>query len=80
MWEARAADGAVDELLSWLCDTALPEVESHPLHVMSEVFASADDRLVVISRWRGEPAALPLAPPQLVARPPHEWDFTEVER
>ena len=80
MWEVRAFPGTLDGLLSWVCDTALPEVEAHPLHVSSEVFSSADDRLVVISRWRGTPVALADPPAELVARAPHSWDFTPVDR
>jgi hypothetical protein len=80
MWEARAYPGRLAELLSWVCDDALPGVESEPLHLVSEVFAAPDDRVVVISRWRGEPVPLVDPPGRLVARPPHSWDFTPVDR
>ena len=80
MWEARAHPEGFQELLSWVCDSALPEVEQHPLHVSSEVFSSTDQRLVVISKWRSAPRPLPDPPRHLVARPPHFWDFTPVDR
>jgi hypothetical protein len=80
MWEVRAERGRLAELISWICDTALPEIEHSPLHISSEVFSSSEDRAVVISRWRGEPIPLPDPPSRLVARPPHSWDFTQVDR
>jgi hypothetical protein len=79
MWEVRARQGRLRDLLSWVCDRALPEVEVLPLHISSEVYASTD-RVVVISKWRGDPVALPDPPTQLAARPPHSWDFAPVDR
>lgn len=79
MWEVRGAAQRLPELVRWVCDTALPEVEEDPRHAGSEVFSSAD-RVVVISWWRGEPVPLPEPPADLVARPPHAWDFTPVTR
>ncbi|GIF65850.1 hypothetical protein Ais01nite_38850 [Asanoa ishikariensis] len=80
MWEARAEKGRLPDLVEWVCDTALPRIEVNPLHITSEVFSSSDDRCVVISRWRSDPERLAAPPPLLVARPPHEWDFTLVDR
>jgi len=80
MWELRAHPEAMQELLSWVCDTALPDLEAHPLHVASEVFASTDHRIVVISRWRSDPLAPADPPAHLVARKPHAWDFAPVDR
>jgi hypothetical protein len=80
MWEARAEPYAFADLLSWVCETALPDFEHDPLHVSSEVFSSTDHRLVVISKWRSNPRVLPDPPPTLVARPPHTWEFTQVDR
>lgn len=80
MWEVRSERGRLAELVSWICDTALPEIEHSPLHIASEVFSSVDDRAVVISRWRADPLPLPEPPLRLVARPPHFWDFTQVDR
>ncbi|ASW53602.1 hypothetical protein [Plantactinospora sp. KBS50] len=80
MWEARAEPKGFAELIAWVCDVAVPEFEHDPRHAGSEVFSSTDDRIVVISRWRGAPPSMPDPPPLLVARPPHEWDFTPVDR
>lgn len=80
MWEVRARPERFGDLLAWVCDSALPPVEASPLHVGSEVFSSTDHRVVVISKWRGEPEPLPEPPEDLVARPPHAWDFTPVDR
>jgi hypothetical protein len=80
MWEVRALGSAFDELLSWVCDGALPRLEVLPSHVSSQVFTSTDHRIVVISKWRSDPVTLPAPPDQLIARAPHVWDFTEVDR
>jgi hypothetical protein len=80
MWEVRAEPRRFTDLLAWVCDTALPHLEVHPLHIASEVFSSTDHRIVVISKWRGTPQPLPDPPAGLAARPPHEWDFTQVDR
>ncbi|WP_422774602.1 hypothetical protein ACN28C_09900 [Plantactinospora sp. WMMC1484] len=80
MWEVRAERAGFADLLTWVCDTALPELEHNPLHISSEVFSSTDNRLVVISRWRANPVSLPDPPARMLARTPHVWDFTPVDR
>jgi hypothetical protein len=80
MWEARAYPEGFAELLSWVCDAAVPEIELDPSHIASEVFSSTDHRIVVISRWRGAPVPLAEPPGRLVARSPHVWDFSPVDR
>ena len=80
MWEVRALASGFDELLSWVCDDVLPMLEVLPLHVSSEVYSSTDHRIVVISKWRNSPQNLPAPPDRLVARAPHVWDFTPVDR
>jgi hypothetical protein len=80
MWELRAYPEGLADLLSWLCEFALPEIEMNPLHVSSEVFSSTDSRVVVISKWRSTPRSLPDPPKHLTARSPHSWDFTQVDR
>ena len=80
MWEVRALGSAFDELLSWVCDRAVPAIEVQPLHVSSEVFTSPDNRIVVISKWRSGPVAFADPPEKLVARAPHVWDFSPVDR
>ena len=80
MWEIRAQSGSFDELLTWVCDVAVPRIEVLPQHVSSEVYSSTDHRIVVISKWRNGPVSLAAPPDQLVARAPHVWDFTQVDR
>ena len=80
MWEVRALGSGFDELLTWVCEVALPQIEVLPSHVASDVFSSTDNRIVVISKWRNSPASLPEPPDRLVARAPHVWDFTPVDR
>lgn len=79
MWEVKARSNRLKDLLSWVCDTALPEIEVLPPHISSEVYASTD-RVVVISKWRGDPVALPEPPVSLTDRSPHSWDFAPVDR
>ncbi len=80
MWEARAHPEGFTDLISWVCESAVPELEQYPLHVASEVYSSTDHRLVVISKWRSSPVALADPPRHLLVRPPHSWDFTPVDR
>jgi hypothetical protein len=80
MWEIRAYPNHFPELLSWVCDVAVPGIEIKPLHAGTEVYSSTDHRIVVISRWRGDPSPLPDPPAELVARSAHVWDFTPVDR
>lgn len=80
MWEVRAQKSGFDELLTWVCDEAVPRLEVLPQHVSSEVFTSTDNRIVVISKWRSNPESMPSPPPGLTARSPHVWDFSPVDR
>ena len=80
MWEVRALGAGFDELLTWVCDRALPKIEVLPTHVSSEIYSSTDHRIVVISKWRNTPVSLDAPPDKLVARAPHVWDFTQVDR
>ena len=81
MWEVRGYPERFDELLAWVCDTALPAVEPLPAYAGSEVLSSTDHRILILTRWRGnEPPPLPEPPSRLVSRPPHTWDFAPVDR
>jgi hypothetical protein len=80
MWEAKARPESMADALSWVCDVALPILEVDPQHVESEVFSSADNRIVVISRWLGTPVEMPEPPRRLVERAAHAWDFSPVDR
>jgi hypothetical protein len=80
MWEVRAEARTFTALLNWVCEVAVPTVESNPLHMSSEIFSSPDFRLVVITRWNGTPEEFQEPPPQLITRPAHAWDFFPVDR
>jgi len=80
MWEVRAHPEGFTDLLSWVCDDAVPKMEAHPLHLVTEVFSATDHRIVVISKWRSAPEPLGDPPGHLVARKPHFWDFSPVDR
>jgi hypothetical protein len=70
MWEVRAADGRLAELVAYVNAQADPA---------AQVFRSegADPRVVVIDPTdRG----LPDVPAELIARPPHQWRFEAVTR
>lgn len=68
MWEVRAVPGRVDELVA--------HVRVH-VDPTAEVYRSDGDdpRVVVIDPTGVGPADVP---PELMARPPHEWHFQRV--
>lgn len=68
MWEARAVDGRLEELLAFVLAHADPA---------ADVYRSGDDRVVVIDPTG---AGISDVPTDLVARPPHVWSFEQVER
>jgi hypothetical protein len=70
MWEVRAADGRLADLVAYASAHADPA---------AQVFRSdgTDPRVVLIDpTCRG----LPDVPDELIARPPHEWHFEAVTR
>jgi hypothetical protein len=74
MWEARAADGRLDELLGWADTELVPWLQLRPDVTKYELFSAAD-RLVVIVRFDQGTTPLPDAPTVLLARPAHQWPF-----
>ena len=70
MWEVRAAQGNLDELVAF--------VEAHA-HPSAQVYRAdgPDPRVVVIDPTG---SGVPDPPPGLAARPPHQWAFDEVPR
>ena len=68
MWEVKAADGRLDELLAHVLAHADPG---------ADVYRSRDGRVVVIDpTGRG----LDDVPAELLDRPPHAWPFEQVPR
>ena len=80
MWEVIAHPESHADVLSWVCEAAVPALEVRPMHVSSDVLTSTDGRVVVVSRWRGDPVDPEPPPRHLVAQQPRSWDFNEVDR
>ena len=68
MWEAKAADGRVDELLAHVLARADPR---------AQIYRSADGRVVVIDPSDRGVDDVPAA---LLDRPAHAWPFERVNR
>ncbi|MEU3334252.1 hypothetical protein ACWCQ1_34810 [Streptomyces sp. NPDC002144] len=77
MWEARAAEGRGEELLTWARAQQLP---ARP--VRRETFRAPQDRVLVITWWDAPyDADLPELPEpggELVMRAVHRWRFESV--
>ena len=80
MWEVRAQQRNFTELLTWVCDVALPAIEVSPLHIASEVFTSTGLPARGDLHVAQQPRAVPEPPADLITRPPHSWDFSPVDR
>jgi hypothetical protein len=73
MWEARAADGRLDDLVAYV----LARVASSADLYRSD---TPDPRLVVIDPTGRAGDDLSAVPEELLARPAHAWDFEPVPR
>jgi hypothetical protein len=71
MWEVRAADGQLEQLLAWL----LPRLAES-----AEVYRSAagEPRVVVLDPTGEVTDRLAGVPAELIARPAHAWQFEAV--
>ena len=71
MWEVRAADGRLAELLDWVLARTRPD---------AQVYRSAEpeQRVVVIDPSGRAEELLAGLPPELAARPAHAWNFDQV--
>lgn len=70
MWEVRAADGCLDELVE--------HVRAHADPLAQVYRADGPDPRVVVIDPTGQ--GVPGVPARLVARPAHEWRFEPVAR
>lgn len=83
MWEARIEPGRLADAEAALFERSWPMLRARDGYLSGEVYRSTspDERLVVISRWRGAAAAA--AVPELdvpyVARPSYTWQFVQVD-
>jgi hypothetical protein len=75
MWEARAAEGRLGELMAWVDEHAAPALRRSPGLLAADLYTASDDRVVVIARFRGARARLPEPPRELLRREPHQWSF-----
>ncbi|MCH6162112.1 hypothetical protein [Streptomyces marispadix] len=77
MWEAKAAAGRGEELLSW---ARARQLDGPPQR--RETYAAPGDRVLVITWWAAglsdELPELPDPPEELTARPVHRWRFEQV--
>ncbi len=71
MWEVRAAEGQLAELLAWV----LPRLAGTAQVYRS---ASGEPRVVVIDPTGQAARQLAELPPDLIARPAQAWDFDPV--
>lgn len=71
MWEAVAND--VEAVVAWALAYDAEGMTA------KEVYVSADDRVVVISHWSGEPPATLTPPAGSLERDGHAWRFTRVD-
>jgi hypothetical protein len=71
MWEVRAADGQLEQLLAWL----LPRLAES-----AQVYRSAagEPRVVVLDPTGEVTGRLAGVPAALIARPAHAWQFEAV--
>ncbi len=73
MWEARAQEGKVDEVVAWAHAVAAEALVAGASG--AEVFRSDDDRVVLITRWPVPTSwEEPTSTPASVVRA-HGWDF-----
>lgn len=73
MWEVRAADGRLDDLVDWVRTRADASAQIYRSDV-------GEPRVVVIDPSGTAERVLGDPPPELVGRPPHAWQFEAVPR
>ncbi len=71
MWEIRAADGRLDELLDWALGRLDPTARVYRSN-------AGEPRMVVIDRTGQAARQLADPPTELIARPGHSWEFSPV--
>ncbi len=71
MWEVRAAEGRLAELLDWVLARSVPD---------AQVYRSAEpeQRVVVIDPSGQAEQLLADLPAGLAARPAHAWNFEQI--
>jgi hypothetical protein len=75
MWEVRAVPARTADLVAWVHGSALPGLLAQAGCRQVDVYAAADERVVVIARFDGPAGRLADPPAELLRRPPHSWSF-----
>ncbi|TDH17661.1 alpha/beta hydrolase [Mycobacteroides franklinii] len=75
MWEAKAIDGKADQIIAWLSNSVVPQFVLRDPQCRTEVYRSADDRVVLIATGAAWSPQIPDIPDGLSERPPHQWHF-----
>jgi len=71
MWEVRAADGQLEQLLAWVRPRLAEAAQLYRS-------AAGEPRLVVLDPTGEVTARLAGVPADLIARPAHAWEFEAV--
>jgi hypothetical protein len=71
MWEVRAADGQLEPLLAWVRPRLAETAQLYRS-------AAGEPRLVVLDPTGEVSDRLAEVPAELIARPPHAWQFEAV--
>lgn len=79
MWEVRAHEYRLDDLLSWVREHAVTALDAGGGRDLA-VYRSEEERVVIIAHFEEDqdPVILPEPPEHLVARPAHQWPFHRV--
>jgi len=77
MWEVRARDGRLEDLLAWVREHAVNALDAAGCKDFA-VYRSDQERVVIIAHFDEDPVELAEPPEDLVARPVHQWPFVRV--
>jgi hypothetical protein len=77
MWEARTPPDARARLVEWAKQTLVPYLHGTPGYLEADLYLGGPDRVVLIARFGSTPPRLPAPPAELLARPVHQWPFTQ---
>jgi hypothetical protein len=77
MWEARTPPEARARLVEWAKQTLVPYLHGTPGYLEADLYLGGPDRVVLIARFGSTPPRLPAPPAELLARPVHQWPFTQ---
>lgn len=79
MWEVVAHPEGFADLLSWVCEVAVVELQGDLSLIDVQVYTSPEQRIVVITKWRANPRLLSDPPRHTVRAGPFFADFSPVD-